>query len=298
MKPLLVIGGANVDILAKSTAPLRAQDSNIGTIRRYHGGVGRNVAENLARLGLPVTFLTAFSLDADGCAMREELEKLGVTVLSPATTHASASYVAIESPDGDMALAVADTAIMDDLTDAFIDAQQETFSRAGYLVFDANLSIETLRHLFASNPGRLIAMDAISTEKAHRVTPFLSSLALFKGNLQEGKELAGTSDPHEIISFFLAHGVKNVVISTGSGPIHYGSKDVMATEVVSPLSTVVSTTGAGDALFAGIVSSLSRGESLAQGVKNGAAIARHTLAFPCAVARDLGEWIHSHHDLS
>ena len=51
MELVVVVGGANVDVKARSTAALVARTSNPGTVVRTPGGVGRNVAENLARLG-------------------------------------------------------------------------------------------------------------------------------------------------------------------------------------------------------------------------------------------------------
>lgn len=50
MSRFVVIGGANVDIMGIADQALRSQDSNPGTIRTTLGGVGRNIAENLARL--------------------------------------------------------------------------------------------------------------------------------------------------------------------------------------------------------------------------------------------------------
>jgi pseudouridine kinase len=51
MKDILVIGGSNIDYLAKSSHPLIMEDSNIGSLKTAFGGVGRNIVENLARLG-------------------------------------------------------------------------------------------------------------------------------------------------------------------------------------------------------------------------------------------------------
>ena len=56
----VVAGGVNVDIGGRSFAPLVAQDSNPGTVRLSLGGVGRNIAHNLALLGTDVHLLTAY----------------------------------------------------------------------------------------------------------------------------------------------------------------------------------------------------------------------------------------------
>ena len=62
----VVVGGANMDIKARSAAPVVAATSNPGHVVRSPGGVGRNVAENLARLGTPTTLVAAVGADALG----------------------------------------------------------------------------------------------------------------------------------------------------------------------------------------------------------------------------------------
>ena len=61
-RPIIVIGGANMDISAQAGSPLTAGDSIPGSIRYSPGGVGRNMAENLARLGVPVELVTVLEI--------------------------------------------------------------------------------------------------------------------------------------------------------------------------------------------------------------------------------------------
>ena len=58
-----VVGGVNLDIGGQSDGPLVPGDSNPGRVRISLGGVGRNIAHNMALLGLDVRFLTAFGDD-------------------------------------------------------------------------------------------------------------------------------------------------------------------------------------------------------------------------------------------
>ena len=50
-----VIGGINLDIGGRPSESLRLRDSNIGTISRSAGGVGFNIAKNLAEKGTTVS---------------------------------------------------------------------------------------------------------------------------------------------------------------------------------------------------------------------------------------------------
>ena len=62
--PITVIGGANIDISAKYNSAVTATgDSNQGQIFTSAGGVARNIAENLARLGSAVQLITGLGDD-------------------------------------------------------------------------------------------------------------------------------------------------------------------------------------------------------------------------------------------
>ncbi|MFK5882999.1 MAG: PfkB family carbohydrate kinase, partial [Candidatus Izemoplasma sp.] len=60
---VLVIGAQNIDIFAKTDTEYTLKDSNISKIHLAYGGVGRNIAENLNRLGHQVHFMTVFGDD-------------------------------------------------------------------------------------------------------------------------------------------------------------------------------------------------------------------------------------------
>ncbi len=53
----LVIGGANIDFVGIPDNKLIWHDKNPGKIKMSLGGVGRNIAENLAKLGVHTKLL-------------------------------------------------------------------------------------------------------------------------------------------------------------------------------------------------------------------------------------------------
>ena len=72
---IAVIGGANMDVKAKAFAPLMPAVSNPGQLELRPGGVARNIAENLARLGVPVSLLSRIGRDALGDAVLPPLRQ-------------------------------------------------------------------------------------------------------------------------------------------------------------------------------------------------------------------------------
>ncbi|MGQ9814624.1 MAG: PfkB family carbohydrate kinase, partial [Candidatus Roseilinea sp.] len=77
---ILVIGAANLDIKGRLFAPAVASSSNSCAIRTSFGGVARNIADNLARLGVPVTLLTAVGNDFAGQNILDSAAEIGGAV--------------------------------------------------------------------------------------------------------------------------------------------------------------------------------------------------------------------------
>ena len=75
---VVVVGGANMDIAGRATGKLVPRDSNLGTVRLMPGGVGRNIAHNLALLGVDVHLVTCFGQDAQADALVESCTEAGI----------------------------------------------------------------------------------------------------------------------------------------------------------------------------------------------------------------------------
>ena len=118
---VLVIGGANLDVLARSSGPLRAHTSNPGTILRTYGGVGRNVAENLARLGTPTRMLLAVGDDTAGQEVLARTRFAGVKTLRVPWDGPTGTYTALLDDDGSLVAGVADMAATESIAPEHVD---------------------------------------------------------------------------------------------------------------------------------------------------------------------------------
>ena len=107
-QPIVCIGGTNLDRKLRGLGPLRMGSSNPATQHETAGGVARNIAENLARLGLPVHLLTAVGRDAAGQSLLAQLQALGVDCAGSlqAVDAATGSYTAVLDPQGELVLAL------------------------------------------------------------------------------------------------------------------------------------------------------------------------------------------------
>ena len=82
---IAVVGGVNIDIGGRSDAPLVAGDSNPGRIRSSLGGVGRNIAHNLALLGAKVKLITALGADDGAKRVEASCADLGIDLSDSCT---------------------------------------------------------------------------------------------------------------------------------------------------------------------------------------------------------------------
>src|SRR6185437_2163670 len=77
---VVCVGNAALDRTFALTGPARMATSNPAAVRPGFGGVARNVAENLARLGVPVSLVTQVGDDAGGRALRADCAAAGIDV--------------------------------------------------------------------------------------------------------------------------------------------------------------------------------------------------------------------------
>ena len=188
----VVVGAVNVDICGQPFAPLIAGDSNPGFVHVSLGGVGHNIARNLARLGSRVRFLTAIGDDVYARQVEESCCRLGID-LSLALRlhqHPSSTYLYICDDLGDMRLAIADMAATQQLTPEYLRNHLDVLNQAKAVAIDANLSEESLVYAAENITAPLFA-DAVSVTKARKLKPILNHIFTLKPNRLEAECLSG-----------------------------------------------------------------------------------------------------------
>ncbi len=255
MKRIFVIGGANIDITGKVLNDVYLKESNIGKISYSFGGVGRNVAENLAHLGAEVSFLTVFGNDAFAKELKEYMGSLSIDISDCQTseTNGSSIYLSVLDRENDLLVGLSDMDVLDELTTESIDRFLSKTKKDDILFVDTNLQRETIEYIF-QHASCQIAVDPISSVKAKRLEGLLSYLSYFKPNNYEAENFSGLSitdeaSAKEVLSYFASQGVKETVISLGSHGVLVKTESDCKWYKNPPIQPV-SATGAGDAFFA------------------------------------------------
>lgn len=282
----LVLGAAGIDLKVRArSADVEPGRSNPGVIRWAWGGVARNIAENLARLGVEVRLITAVGDDWWGRALLRELRELGIhtDACIVSTEEPTASYVALHHQDGEPWVAFDDMAVVKEITPGYLNRLRRLVRETDIVCLDANLSPRAMKTLFrlTQQYDVPVCADPTTALLAHRLRPHLSSLTAITPDRSESEALLGEKlEDDEAISVgarrLVQAGVPLAVITLGAEGLHYGTYEESGRIPAFPVE-VVDPTGAGDALTAALAYGLLEDVSPEEAVRLGMAAATLTL---------------------
>lgn len=282
---ILCVGGLNIDKKARLKSPFRLYDSNPVTVSETLGGVARNIAENLARLNVNTSLLTAVGKDAYGGSVLTEVhERIDVSPSIELTNERTGTYTAVLNEAGEMEFALADMDIYDRITVEMLSDKWTQILGASYVVLDTNFPQEVNEQIVRkvkSNNGYVIVVP-VSTKKMDRLPETLSEIDYFICNEEELHTVAAMfhmkeSSLQKTMEKVMTLGIKNLIVTLGKNGVSYISEDGSKGQLPSMKVKVADVTGAGDSLAAGIVYGLQKGESLHNACQLGIACASITL---------------------
>jgi pseudouridine kinase len=284
-----VIGAASVDLTGHSHGAFIAEDSNPGSLHISWGGVGRNIAENLARLDTRVHLVTVLGDDHFSGELQDHAADCGIDMHARIIECAAApAYLCINDASGEMVGAVAAMELLDQLDEGWIQENAPIIDGATLCVIDANLDQELIGYLLDTFPGQDFFVDTVSMAKAERIMPWIGRFAAVKMNRDEAGYLSGISVSEkdsllEAAAFFLAKGVRRVVISLGVDGLFYADSETCGSlQSVAGMKTI-NATGSGDALMAGLAAATLQGLDLEEAAHQAMVAAKITLQHKDAV---------------
>jgi len=295
-KRVSVLGGINADITGVSGAPVRMATSNPGRVRVGAGGVGRNIAANLARLEVGVRLYGAVGDDAFGQVVLDETGAAGVDVhgverIAPAT----GAYLTILDANGEMLISVADTAAAERLDEHYLDRHPALFE-ADLLVVDTNVSLKMFQHVLrrAAAVRLPVLVQPVSVTKAEKLLESGSAVAWATPNADELSHLVGeplgelVAHPEKVAARLGACG--GVAVTLGAEGAVWMDLGSMQTEhIPARVCRVVDVNGAGDAFTAGFCYGLLHGRFPRDACRLGVAAASLALQSESTVSELLNQ---------
>ena len=274
------IGAAHIDRKATAAGPIVPGSSNPVTMLVGAGGVARNVAENLARLGLSVTMVSRVGHDREGDAVLDSLGEAGIgfDLVTRSVGSPTATYTALLDKTGDLAIGLADMGIYDELTVDVLEPLLPRLEDIPVWFIDCNLPAESLRFLLRRKPKDCkIYVDCVSVAKTARLQGILGGIDTLFANADEASYLSqfpirAPLDVCEAGYRLMCNGVGSVVITRGQEAAFVASPFDYDFFLPPPVD-VSEVTGAGDALIAGVIFGRIAGHDMAEAMSLGLACA-------------------------
>ena len=257
---ILVLGASIVDIFGFCGRSYAQRDSIPGHIKISFGGVCRNIAENLARVGVNTQFISTLGDDENGKSILEHSKKFGYNMENSLFLEGESTptYLAILNHQGEMESAVVDMESLNKMDETFVDEKHEVFENAEYTIVDSD-NPALLEYILKKYQGKSkFILDPVSAKKAKKIGHLIKYFHTIKPNRFETEALCGfkietNDDLKKAGRFFIEQGVKNVFISLDADGIYYiTSEGEEGTLACCEAIEVKNVTGAGDSFVAGI----------------------------------------------
>ncbi len=301
---IVVIGSVFVDIKGFPEDVYSPTGRNAGRVETVHGGVGRNVAEDIANVELRPVFISMVDDTAQGDDVLRKLKKHKVnTDYVISTRDGMGIWLAVFDNTGDLAGSISKRPEMTPLIDLLDRRGDEIFREADSIVLEIDMDKEIVKRVirYAEKYGvRLFAVVSNMVIAAQR-RDFLQSIDCFVCNVQEAgilfvddfTQMEPEQLADEIQQRIVKANIPSMVVTMGSrGAIwasQNGDKGYFPPESVK----VRDTTGAGDAFCAGVAIGLTYGKTMLESVKIGTHLAASVITVsestcPRFLPRELG----------
>lgn len=288
---MVVVGVVFLDVKGFPFFKYDAVGTNLGSVLMTHGGVARNVAEDMANLGVQVELVTMLDDDALGREARARLHAAGVKLTHAVSTpeKGMGMWLAVFDEKGDLAGSVShmpDAAPIERLLDERgeeiirgcrgIALEIDLSERVSERVFGLAKRFEKPVYAIVANMSVILRRPDLMAQTACVILNEIEAGRLF------GRELRALS-PEDMLAVVSeaapAMGIQSIVVTMGvRGALYLDAPSGLRGICPSAASCVVDTTGAGDAFFSAVVEALSRGMRLDKAVACGSRLAGMTVS--------------------
>lgn len=257
-KPVICIGASFVDELFHAKEEMLLGTTIDAVVTKTAGGVSRNIAHQLALLGVPVQLISVFGDDSDGNWLKQVSTDVGVHVDASITKPGlSGKYTGILNVDGSLFSAFLTNAAIHLITSQHLQSHRNILETASYLLADANINVDTAQWLlaFSKETGIPFVIEPGSVPPAKKFKNVdLDGLYLVTPNEDELPVLCNEKAffTQQQIEELLNRGIQNIWLHNGKHGSALYSKENSIT-LHAPTIEVVDCTGAGDGSLSGYI---------------------------------------------
>ena len=281
---IVVLGAVFVDIKGYPNDNYIPGGRNAGRVEFVHGGVSRNIAEDIANVELRPVFLSLVDETGAGADVIRQLERHKVdTRYMRATPDGMGTWLAVFNNDGDVVAAISKRPDLSPILDILRQHGDEIFARADSITLELDMEQDTVKEVFrlAQKYHKPIYAAVSNMSIAVKRRDFLRSTDCFVCNRQEAgilfsEEYEGLSPARmqEVISRRVVSAeIPCMVVTMGADGAVWAAKDGSSGFCPAIKVDMKDSTGAGDAFFAGVAIGLTYGHGIAHGCEIGARLA-------------------------
>lgn len=286
---IVVIGAVFMDIKGFSTSPYIPSGRNAGTIKQIHGGVSRNVAEDIANVELNPTFVSLVDNDAMGEDVIRKLKRHKVnTDYIRQVKDGMGTWLAVFDHEGDVVASVSKRPDLGPICDILDRQGDEIFKDADSIAIEIDMDKEIIKRVFhyAEKYDKKIYALVSNMSIAVERRDFIRHTACFVCNQQEAGILFSEDysdvkpeEMAEVLSERLKSArIEKMIVTMGEQGAVYADRNGEYGVYPAMKVDVVDTTGAGDAFFAGTCIGLTYGKTMKEACAIGTRLSSTVIA--------------------
>ena len=286
---IVVFGAVFVDIKGYPLSQYIPGGRNVGRVVKVHGGVSRNVVEDIANVELRPTFVSLVDDTGTGTDVIAKLKRHQVnTSYMRRVKDGLGSWLAIFDNSGDVVASISKRPDLSEIGRILDEQGDEIIQNADSIVVEIDMDSSLLRKVFtlADRYHKEVYAVVSNMSIAMERRDLLSRCGVVVCNREEAGLLFScdyeNNSPEEMVDILKrlvgASGIQRMVVTLGSEGAVYAEKSGSAGYVPAWKVDVIDTTGCGDAFFAGVAIGLTYGKTLEEACCIGTRLAASVIA--------------------
>ena len=277
---IVVIGAVFVDVKGYPEGAYIPGGRNAGSVEYTHGGVGRNVAEDIANVELRPTLVSLVDKTGTGGDVIRKLNDHKVnTKYMRATDDGMGTWLAVFDSNGDVTASISKRPNLLPIADILEEYGDEIISNADSIILEIDMDKEIVKRTFAlakkynKKVYAVVSNMSIALERRD----FFQSLDCFVCNRQEAGMMFyddyEDKKPQEMVEIIAERinsaRINSMIVTLGADGAVYANRDGQKGWCPARKVEVRDTTGAGDAFCAGSVIGMTHGKTMEEACRIG-----------------------------
>ena len=284
-----VFGAVFVDIKGFPFKKYLPTGRNVGDVKIMHGGVCRNVAENLANVGRSVTLVSMLEDNAIGDDVRRRLSARNVdTRFIRAVPAGMGMWLAVMDENGNLAGSVSRQPDFSAMRAIVKEQGEEIMQACDSVVIEVDMKADIADMIFdlAKRHQKDVYVVVGNMSVILKRQDLLPRARMFILNEIEAGALFGCTlaqdKPMEVLEIMkdeaLKRGIREIVVTLGPhGAVYFDSVSGEWGHVPADEARMMDSTGAGDAFFSGTIAARMSGFTLGEAARRGSRLAALTI---------------------